>query len=212
MTTDELVKILWEYNHLNHKLEKADAILALGSSDIRTAEHASKLFLDGYSPMIIFSGGGGAVKKWSKPEAEVFAERAEQIGIPRDSMILEIKSTNTGENIAFTKKLLEEKGIILNRVILVQKPYMERRAYATFKKHFARLEPIMSSPDLSFEEYVAGGGRSMEQQISILVGDTQRIRIYAEKGFMIPQEIPEEVVFAYRELARRGYDKEMLPE
>jgi uncharacterized SAM-binding protein YcdF (DUF218 family) len=213
METRELVQTLWDYHHLNHGLEKADVVLALGSSDIRTAERAAELFHGGYAPLIIFSGGSGRTTgAWKKSEAEIFTDRAVEMGVPRECIILESKSSNTGENIIFTKKLLEEKGLNPRTFILVQKPYMERRAYATFKKHFTDIEPIVTSPQISFDEYVSRGGRTLEEQINILTGDTQRIGIYAEKGFMIHQEMPEEVVFAYKELARRGFDKEMLQE
>jgi len=54
---DKLAKIIWDYHHIGHKLEKADCILVLGSSDIRIAEYGAKLFFDGWAPLIIFSGG-----------------------------------------------------------------------------------------------------------------------------------------------------------
>jgi hypothetical protein len=46
----------------------------------------------------------------------------------------------------------------------------------------------------------------------IMVGDTQRVKIYPEKGFQIPQEIPEEVWNAYEELVKRGYSSHISKE
>ena len=43
-----------------------------------------------------------------------------------------------------------------------------------------------------------------------MVGDLQRIRVYAEKGYQIPQDIPEDVWRAYEELVRAGYDKYLV--
>src|SRR3989338_5227466 len=135
-TTDELAKIIWDYHHLNHKLEKADCIFVLGSHDTRVAEYAADLFLKGFSPYIIFSGGLGSLTKdiFQKPEADIFAEIAIKRGVPPEKILIENKSSNTGENVEFTKKLLDEKGLNFNSFILVQKPYMERRTFATFKK------------------------------------------------------------------------------
>jgi hypothetical protein len=51
---------------------------------------------------------------------------------------------------------------------------------------------------------------SVDDVISIMVGDLQRIRVYAEKDFQIPQEIPPEVWSAYEELVRSGYDRHLI--
>ncbi len=136
---DALAKKIWDYHFLDQPLQKADAIFGLGTYDTRIAEWSADLFNKGYAPLIIFSGGvaheGDLLDPgWDRPEAEVFAEIAERLGVPKDKMLLEMKAQNTGENISFTKKLLSEKGIEIKDVILVQKPYMQRRIYATFKK------------------------------------------------------------------------------
>ena len=46
--------------------------------------------------------------------------------------------------------------------------------------------------------------------VSIMVGDLQRIRVYAEKGFQIPQEIPDEVWKAYEELVALGFRERLV--
>jgi hypothetical protein len=54
---DNLAKIIWDYMVLNQKLEKADAILALGSFDLRVADKSAELYKENYAPYIICSGG-----------------------------------------------------------------------------------------------------------------------------------------------------------
>ncbi len=105
-TIDELAQKIWDYHHMNQKLEKADVILALGSYDLRVAEHAAKLFLDGWAPLLVFSGGFGRLtpQEWRMPEAEKFAEVAMRMGVPHDKILIENKAANTGENILFSKK------------------------------------------------------------------------------------------------------------
>ena len=61
--TLRLAKKLWDYHHMHHVLEKADCILALGSHDLRVAERAAQLYLEGWAPIIIFSGGLGNFTK-----------------------------------------------------------------------------------------------------------------------------------------------------
>lgn len=136
-STDELAKILWDYNNLNQVIKKSDAILVLGNNDVRTAERGAELFLQNFAPYIIFSGGLGRFTKntFKKSEAEIFADIAIKMGVPKDKIIIENKSTNTGENIIFTKRLLQKRGFNPKSFIVVQKPGMGRRSYATDQKH-----------------------------------------------------------------------------
>ena len=138
-TTDELARIIWDYHHMHQKLEKADCILALGSHDLRVAEYAAKLFLEGWASLLACSGGVAhksdlLATGWDKPEAEVFADIAVKMGVPKEKILIENRSANTGENIRFTKGLFAERRLAPKRIIIVQKPYMERRAYATMKR------------------------------------------------------------------------------
>jgi uncharacterized SAM-binding protein YcdF (DUF218 family) len=210
---DNLARKIWDYQQLHQVLEKADAILVLGSYNLKVPEYAAKLFLEGWAPLIVFSGKSGrnTSKAWNKSEAEMFADVAMQAGVPKEKIILETESTNTGENILFTKELLTKKRIDIQKFILVQKPYMERRAYVTFKKCWPNKEVIVTSPPIPFEEY-ADPGKSPKAFISQLVGDLQRIKVYADKGWQIPQEIPEEVWDAYEKLLALGYTNHLFKE
>jgi len=209
---NQLAKIIWDYQLMHHEIGKADLILALGSHDVRVAEYAAELYLAGWAHLLVMSGGFGRLTKdWKKPEAEIFAEVAMKMGVPKDKILVESKSTNTGENIIFTKALLDSKGIFPKKIILVQKPYMERRSYATFKKHISDIDVIVTSPQIPFEKYDLED-RPKEEKIDVLVGDMQRIKFYGEKGFMIPQEIPENVWAAYEELVKLGYTKNLVKE
>jgi uncharacterized SAM-binding protein YcdF (DUF218 family) len=210
-STDELAKILWDYNHLDQPLRAVDCILVLGSHDIRVAHRGAELFLQGYAPLIIFSGNLGRLTDglWNQPEAEIFANEARRMGVPEDRILIENKSTNTGDNIRFSKALLAETGVSVNSFILVQKPYMQRRAYATFKKVWPEKDVIVTSPQISFEEY-PNEVITRDTLISIMVGDTQRIKVYAERGFQIKQDIPVRVWDAYEELVRRGFTSHLI--
>jgi uncharacterized SAM-binding protein YcdF (DUF218 family) len=204
-------KILWNYHQLHHTLEQSDCILVLGSLDTRTAERGADIYLQGYAPIIVFSGGLGKLTKdmWAETEAELFANIALDRGVPREAIFIENKSTNTGENIQFTQQLLQEKNLDLDSFIVVQKPYMERRSYATFKKHWPDKKLLVTSPLLSFEEYPTND-ISVEKLINMMVGDLQRIKLYPEKGFQIYQEIPADVWDAYEKLVALGFDKQLM--
>jgi uncharacterized SAM-binding protein YcdF (DUF218 family) len=210
-----LAQKIWCYHQMNHPLEKADTILVLCSHDRKVAERGAELFLSGWAPLLIFSGGFGSITRelWTKPEADQFAEIAIAMGVPAEGILIENKSTNTGENIQFTKQLLADKNIDPQKFILVQKPYMERRSFATFRKIWPDKEVIVTSPQVSFDEYLdsySAKELSPDDVISIMVGDLQRIRIYAKEGFQIHQEIPDDVWSAYEELVRAGYDQRLI--
>ncbi|MVM30902.1 YdcF family protein [Spirosoma sp. HMF4905] len=205
---------LWEYHHLNHSLTKADAILVLCSHDLRVAQRGAELFLEGWAPLLIFSGGLGVITRhmWSEPEAELFARIALDMGVPAQQILIENQSSNTGENVLFTKQLLEQHQLEIERFIVVQKPYMERRSFATFKKVWPGKDVLVTSPQDSFDTYLSqytNPALTPDDVISIMVGDLQRIQLYPEKGFQIPQPIPTEVWAAYEALIQAGYDRHL---
>ena len=212
MFDDDLARLLWDYMRMGHELEPCEVILVLGSNDVRVAEHGARLWLQGLAPKILFSGNVGVLTRelfGGRPEAEVFAEAARALGVPEAAILLEPRSTNTGENIVFSRQLLAQQGMDPARFIVVQKPYMERRAYATFMQQWPGKDIRLSSPDLDWDTY-PNELLPKEVLLPILVGDLQRIRFYPEKGFQIPQEIPPEVWAAYEELVRRGYTGHLM--
>ncbi len=203
-------KTLWDYHLMHHHLVKSDCILVLGSHDLRPAERAAALYLEGYAPFILFSGGlGNFTREWKEPEAERFAEVAMKMGVPQSAILLECNSTNTGENILFSKQLLKEKNLTVHNLILVQKPYMERRSYATIRKQWPEVEVQVTSPLISFEDY-PNEEIPADKCINIMVGDLQRIIEYPKKGFQIPQEVPDDVFEAFNLLISAGYDKHLI--
>ena len=213
--TYDWAETLWNYHLMKHQIAKADATLVLCSHDERVAERAAELFHEGWAPLVIFSGGQGSITRtlWDEPEAVRFARIAVDLGVPRESILIEADSTNTGENIEFTKRLVAERGLDLQSFIVVQKPYMERRAFATFRKLWPEKNLIVTSPQVSFDEYVAhytNRALSAADVVAIMVGDLQRIKIYPACGWQIAQEIPDHVLTAFEELVRAGYDKYLI--
>jgi len=204
--TDDLAGILWDYMLLRQEVSPADVILVLGSNDVRVGEHGARLFLRGLAPLMVCSGNVGRLTagRFEKSEAETFADAAVRLGVPRSAILIEDASTNTGENIDRSRALLASRGIHPSRLILVQKPYMERRAWATFKRRWSEPDLMVTSPPIPYDEYPTPG-IPRDLVINILVGDVQRMRVYAERGFQVPQPVPDEVWAAWEELVARGY-------
>jgi uncharacterized SAM-binding protein YcdF (DUF218 family) len=91
-----------------------------------------------------------------------------------------------------TRDLLAGHGIEVRSVILMSRPYQQRRAFATCKKVWPEVEVLCASTSLALDDYVASIG-DVNRVINMLVGDTQRIEVYAERGFAIAQHLPDEV-------------------
>jgi uncharacterized SAM-binding protein YcdF (DUF218 family) len=205
--TRDLAKRLWDYHRLSSPLVKSDFILALGSHDERVAHHAAQLMRDGWAPFVVASGGYGKItSRVSKTtEAERFAQIMREAGVRADAIVVEPLASNTGENLSFTRALLATLGLSIARGILVTKPYMERRSYATAARQWPEVSWTVSSPAIPFETYPSEDVTE-RRMIDLMVGDLQRIAEYPRLGFQIPQEIPSDVWAAGLELAEHGFD------
>jgi uncharacterized SAM-binding protein YcdF (DUF218 family) len=213
VTVERWARQLWDYHHVGHTVAPSDVILVLGSHDTRVAERGAQLYLEGVAPLVVFSGNLGSLTAgiWTRPEAEIFAEVAAGMGVPRDRMLTECRSTNTGENVSFCRELLAARGALPRRAIAVQKPYMERRTLATFQARWPELAVRVTSPQVAFEDY-ANAQITKDDVIHIMVGDFQRLLLYADRGWSARQEVPPQVMEAYRRLVASGYSNRLLRE
>lgn len=197
------IENLWAYMQLDDSLIKSDCIFVLGSNDIRVAEYAARLYLDGWADKLAFSGGVGRLTEgvFEQTEAETFAQIALDMGVPSEDILIENQATNTGENILFTAQLFEHNQLKCDRLILVQKPYMERRTYATFKKQWpTKLDSIVvTSPKIAFHDYF-NDEIDIDTTIRAMLGDFERIKSYPALGFQIEQHVPEDVEVSYQAL------------
>lgn len=212
---DADAKAIYNYHRLSSSLphlNPADAIFCLCSLDTRVAHHAAGLYLKGLAPLLIFSGGSGKLTagRFDASEADAFAFIAKSLGVPEDKIITEGKSQNTGENVRFTYDLLQQRGLSIGSFILVQKPYMERRTWATFAKQWpdAQTRFDVTSPDISFEEYF-DEQNPRELIYNVMVGDLVRLRVYAERGFQVEMDVGDEIWETGQRLIRQGYDKHL---
>lgn len=210
----EPLQVIWDYLCLRQKVEKADCIVGFGNFNTDIARRAAQLYLDGYAPKILFTGGLGRNTEGLLPEPEAvrFAKVAMECGVPAQDILLEDKSTNTKENIEFTRTMLEQAGIPCNHILGVHQPFMERRIKAAMGVYWPDLNFSVTSPQVTIPEYLARAkdqGISENASVSVIVGDFQRMDLYAKKGFQLPQEIPGEAWEAFRKLVAMGYDKQL---
>jgi uncharacterized SAM-binding protein YcdF (DUF218 family) len=201
-----LAKAIWRYNAVREPLKKSDCIMLLGNHDSRTAEYAAKMYLDGWANWLVLSGGLSSFTAtiYDKAEALVFREIAVAAGVPLNRIIVEDQSTNTGENFRFTAELLKKLQLNFQSFIFVQKPNMLRRVRATAMKLWPEKSFLTSSHDLEYE-HAPHHPITEEMLVHEIVGDLQRVKLYPERGFQAPQEIPPEVWAAFERLVELGF-------
>jgi uncharacterized SAM-binding protein YcdF (DUF218 family) len=205
-------KLIWDYHQLGHQLQPCSAGIGLGSHDLGVATLAADLYLAGLFPVLVFSGGNSptTAARFPRGEAVHYAEHATALGVP-DAIIIEPRAANTGQNIDYSRQALADAGIPVTSVMLISKPYMQRRAYATIRKAWPEAEPVCVSEDITFDEYLKSIGDD-RLVIDMLVGDLQRIIEYPARGFAIAQDVPANVTDAYQRLIAAGYISRLMKE
>lgn len=208
------LQIIWDYLGMHHQPEKADVIVGFGNFNTDIARRAAELYHQGYGPKILFTGGLGRNTEGLLPEPEAvrFARVAMECGVPEEDILLEDKSANTKENIEFTRQLLKEQGIPHDHILGVHQPFMERRIAAAMGVYWPELRFQVTSPQVTIPEYLARAreqGISENASVSVIVGDFQRMDLYAKLGYQLPQHIPEEAWQAFHQLVALGYDKQL---
>ena len=124
--------------------------------------------------------------------------------MPDAAILVDADATNTGANIVNSPALLTAAGYRPESLLLISKPYAERRSYATVRKLWPEVDVVCTSMPLEFDEYVQSIGDE-RLVIDMMIGDMQRIIEYPARGFTVPQEVPAEVVDAYEQLYAAGF-------
>ncbi|MEA2617463.1 MAG: hypothetical protein QOE72_3246 [Chloroflexota bacterium] len=205
------VSTLWEYHQMNQEPRPCSVGIGLGSHDLGVATFCAELFHRGMFPVIVFSGANSPTTRASFPRGEAvhYREEAMRLSVPPRAILVEARSTNTEQNLRFSRQLLADHGIEAGSVLLVSKPYQQRRAHATCRSVWPDVDVTCAAQRLPLSDYIAGIGDST-RVIDMLVGETQRILEYARRGHAIEQELPPAVLDAYANLVRAGYTSRLI--
>ncbi|MFD7323968.1 YdcF family protein [Streptomyces sp. NPDC059875] len=204
-------KLIWDYHLMGHQLRSTDVAIGLGSHDLGVAAATADLYHRGLFPTLVFTGGNSPTTRARFPRGEAvhFREHALGLGVPDEAILVEPNAANTGQNITFTRDLLASAGIVPTTVLLVSKPYMERRSFATASKLWPEVEIVCASEPLELDDYFKSIGDE-KLVVDMLVGDLQRVIEYPKQGFAIVQDVPEDVHAAYQSLIRDGFTSRLI--
>src|SRR5947208_64455 len=161
---------------MHHELRPCSVGIGLGSHDPSVPAFSAELFHRGLIPLVVFTGANSPTTRDRFPGGEAihYQEEAVKLGVPRKAILLEYRATNTEENIRFSRRLLADRNVDVASVLLISKPYQQRRAFATCTRIWPDVEVVCASPPISMTDYVAAIGDA-GLVIHMLVGETQRV-------------------------------------
>jgi len=205
-------EVLWRFNAIEVAIADPDVLLVMGSNDLNVAVHAAQLACDIPRATIVCSGGlvprSDLLKtSWDEPEAVIFANALIEHGIPASQILIECSAQNTADNVRLSRGVLQAAGIAVEKLLVVQKPFMSLRALLTARHQWPGIGIGVSHEGISFQRYFARHGDV--SLIDIIVGDTQRIISYPARGFFAAVAIPDDVRAALEQLVARGYTRHM---
>jgi uncharacterized SAM-binding protein YcdF (DUF218 family) len=165
----------------------------------------------GFAPLIVMTGATSRTTEARLPRGEAvhYRERALELGVPNSAILVEPRARDTIQNVLYSREVLEGAGVKVSSVLLVSKPYEERRAYATLRQHWPSVEIVCASTPMDYDEYVA----SIQDEhlvIDMMVGALQRLLIYPAQGLLISQEIHQDIEAAYRRLCRGDFTSRLV--
>jgi len=151
--------------------EKADAIVVFaggvgesgkaGGGAQERLKQAVDLFKAGYAPYLVLSSG----YVYSFHEAEAMRALAIDQGVPAGSIVPEVRSTNTYQNVRFVNDILRDHS--WRRILLVSSPYHMRRALMVWSKQAPEVHVVPTPAPVS-QFYDHTRGATLEQVRGIL--------------------------------------------
>lgn len=131
------IKAITEYMFLPDNPIKADATIVLGQTLWqRPFQKAVEIYKAGLSGKLVFTGGYNA--KLGSSEALEMKKAWTQLGFPTEDVLLDVQATNTMENMANARALMQEAGLLHSpsKINLISISYHMRRAVETLKHAF----------------------------------------------------------------------------
>ncbi|RZS43364.1 uncharacterized SAM-binding protein YcdF (DUF218 family) [Herbihabitans rhizosphaerae] len=204
-------RTIWDFHLLGHDMMPCDAAIGLGSHDLGVATRAAELYRSGLFPVLVFSGANSSTTalRFPRGEAVHYRQHALELGVPDSAILVEPRARNTGQNIELSRALLAERGLTPRSVLLISKPYMERRAFATCRKVWPEVGIVCASERLTLDNYVRAIG-DQKLVVDMVVGDLQRVIEYPSLGFAVEQDVPATVLDAYARLVAAGFDSRIV--
>ena len=222
LTKEELMK--------KYGVEQADVLILFGGSILEGCNAAGKAMINGAAKKLMIVGGEGhtteslrkkikeeypEILTKNKMESEIMAKYIELNYNIKDYYI-EKESTNCGNNVTYALRLLKEKNISTENIIIIQDASMQYRMEAGFKKYAPsinvinyasyKVKVIVKNGKLVFEKSDILGMWDMERYISLLMGEIPRLYDNKNgygpngKGYIDHVDVPKDILDAFEYL------------
>lgn len=148
MTDAEITALLF----LRHEPVPAELALVFGAANeadlARRTSRGVELYRAGLAPRLLLTGGGVLAREF--PEAKRMAALARERAVPECDLFVEDRSENTFENLAFSVRLLQERGLLeqLKTVLLVSSEWHMGRVLLTARRYFQPRVSLVCCPTL----------------------------------------------------------------
>ncbi|WP_439596636.1 YdcF family protein [Falsiroseomonas sp.] len=168
---------------LCHPREAADLAFVFGNRIAvpEMAAAAASLFLEGFVPRILVSGG--ATPGGAGTEAEAIAEALVTLGVPREALLLECAATHTGENVTLSLPILAEAGLLNSKKIICVGLFCTGRRYAmTLHRHWP--EPRKLCLPVEYGPVRRGAWHLHPRARERVLGEVAKVPAYLAAGFI----------------------------
>ncbi|WP_198530522.1 YdcF family protein [Bacillus sp. LL01] len=189
LTDQQMTDLL--FSNINDDNKSGDCIFVAGSS--KAVEYrlppAVQLYKEGRAGKILFSGG----VVWDDTgltEAQSLAEKAMELGVPANDILIENQSLHTKENVLASLLVLDRAFYLhkINRLLVVTSHYHMRRIHLTLRTYMPdwidySLCPINDKSTREENWFLNPYGRQrVEAESAKLIG-------YVKQGVIMDQEI-----------------------
>lgn len=163
-------------------ISHADVILIPGAAQPKLIEKAAELYLSGYAPFILPSGG--ATPKVETTEWDFLQRIALQLGVPEQAILKEDQAKDTFQNAYFSLDVLQQNHIPFRNVILVCKNYHARRALLTYQFIFPKDTQFIVCPVVDNREVTKDNWYKDEMKITYVMNELEKVGRYFRKAIL----------------------------
>ncbi len=167
-----------DFIFLEDKPEQADIILVLGGSKPQLMEKACDLYLEGFSPLLLPSGGKNEVIMNYETEWDMFYEIAKVRNVPGEAILKENKARNTFENARFSKEVVNSNNLKIKKAIIVCKAFHARRALLTYQAEFGKDINYLICPVIDERDIKKNNWYKDQDKINRVMSELERIGKY----------------------------------
>lgn len=176
----ELFDRVYDYLSEEDDPKRADLIFVFGSKTPVRIEKAMELYRKGLSNRLMISGGNPFYGSDNPlTEAERYKQLAVEQGIPGENIITENKSITIPDNVRSSLNLLDEQGVELGSIILVNSPYTQRRGWVHFKKYLPESVDVVRVNADTIERYHRDKWFSNEDGVRTLANEFVKMKVAA---------------------------------